>query len=75
MRKDGIVVSVEEFGLLLFKDKLYFGVSLDRVVIMIDIGKKWGMEIKFFFSKVGMIVDEVCKVKSFFLEKLVDGFV
>ena len=73
MRKDGIAVSVEEPGLSLSRDKPYLGASLDRVVTMTDTGKKWGMEIKSPFSKAGMTVDEACKAKSFFLEKLANG--
>jgi len=57
MRKDGTAVSVEEPGFSLSKDKQYLGASLDRVVTMIDIGKKWGMEIKSPFSKAGMTVE------------------
>lgn len=60
MEKNGIDVIVEEIGLLVFKDKLYLGVSIDRIVIIKDIYEKWGMEIKFFLSKVGMIIEEVC---------------
>lgn len=48
MEKNGIDVIVEEIGLLVFKDKLYLGVSIDRIVIIKDIYEKWGMEIKFF---------------------------
>lgn len=33
------------------------------------------MEIKFFFSKVGMDVEEVCKLKIFCLEKIFDGII
>ena len=73
MRKDGIAVSLEEPGLSLSKDKPCLGASLDRVVTMSDTGKKWGMEIKSPFSKAGMTVDEACKAKSFFLEKLANG--
>lgn len=73
MRKDGIAVSVEEPGLSLSKDKPYLGASLDRVVTMIDTGKKWGMEIKPPCSKTGMTVDEACKAENFFLEKLAAG--
>lgn len=60
MEKNGIDVIVEEIGLLVFKDKLYLGVSIDRIVIIKDIYEKWGMKIKFFLSKVGMIIEEVC---------------
>ena len=42
MRKDGIVVSVEESGLSLSKVKPYLGASLDRVVTMIDTGINGG---------------------------------
>lgn len=70
MRKDGIAVSVEEPGLSLSRDKPYLGASLDRVVTMTDTGKKWGMEIKSPFSEAGMTVDEACKAKRFFFEKL-----
>ena len=75
MRRDGIAVSVEEPGLPLSKDKPYLGASLDRVVTMIDTGKKWGMEVKSPLSKAGMTVDEACKAKNFCLEKLADGSV
>ena len=75
MRKDGIAVSVEEPGLSLSRDKPYLGASLDRVVTMTDTGKKWGMEIKSPFSKAGMTVDEACKAKRFFFEKLANGSV
>ena len=75
MRKDGIAVSVEEPGLSLSKDKPYLGANLNRVVTMTDTGKKRGMEIKSPFSKAGMTVDEACKAKCFFLEKLANGSV
>jgi len=75
MSKDGITVEVEEPGLSLSKDKPYLGASLDRIVTMTDTGEKWGMEIKSPFSKAGMTVDEACKTKNFFLEKLADDSV
>ena len=75
MRRDGIAVSVEESGLSLSRDKPYLGASLDRVVTMTDTGKKWGMEIKSPFSKAGMTVDEACKAKRVFFEKLANGSV
>lgn len=75
MRKNGIDVIVEEVGFLVFREKLFLGVSIDRIIIFKDIEEKWGMEIKFFLSKVGMIVEEVCKNKIFFLEKFSDGIV
>lgn len=75
MRRDGIAVSVEEPGLSLSRDKPYLGASLDRVVTMTDTGKKWGMEIKSPFSKAGMTVDEACKAKRVFFEKLANGSV
>ena len=75
MMKDGVAVSVEEPGLSLSKVKPYLGASLDRVVTMTDTGEKWGMEIKSPFSKAGMTIDEACKAKNFFLEKLADGSV
>jgi len=75
MSKDGITVEVEEPGLSLSKDKPYLGASLDRIVTMTDTGEKRGMEIKSPFSKAGMTVDEACKTKNFFLEKLADGSV
>lgn len=73
MSKDGITVTVEEPGLSLSKDKPYLGASLDRIVTITDTNEKWGMEIKSPFSKAGMTVDEACKTKNFFLEKLADG--
>ena len=75
MGQDGIRVKVEETGLSLSKDKPYLGASLDRIVTIMDTGEKWGMEIKSPFSKAGMTVDEACKAKNFFLEKLADGSV
>ena len=33
---------------------------------MIDTGKKWGIKIKFIFSKAGMTVDEAYKGNIFF---------
>ena len=75
MSKDGITVTVEEPGLSLSKDKPYLGASLDRIVTITDTNEKWGMEIKSPFSKAGMTVDEACKSKNFFLEKLSDGSV
>lgn len=59
----------------LSRDKPYLGASLDRLVSMTDTGKKWGMEIKSPFSKAGMTVDEACKAKRFFFEKLANGSV
>ena len=35
--------------------------------------EKWGIEIKSPLSKVGMRVEDACKSKTFFLEKLNDG--
>ena len=75
MSKDGITVAVEEPGLSLSKDKPYLGASLDRIVTLTDTDEKWGMEIKSPFSKAGMTVNEACKSKNCFLEKLVDGSV
>lgn len=75
MRKDGIVVHVEEVGLLVSKDTPYLGASMDRIVTYINRNEKWGMEIKSPLSKAGMTVDEACKSKNFFLEKLTDGTV
>jgi len=72
--KDGITVEVEEPGLSLSKDKLYLGASLDRIVTMTDTGEKWGMEIKYPFSKAGMTVDEACKTKTFFCIALISFF-
>ena len=40
-----------------------------------DTEEKWGMEIKSPLSKAGMTVEEACKNKTFFLEKLSDGTV
>lgn len=73
MSKDGLTLKVEEVGLLLSKDKPYLGASLDRIVSFIDTHEKWGMEIKSPFSKAGMTVEEACKTKTFYLEKVADG--
>ena len=75
MSKHGTTVVVEEPGLSLSKDKPYLEASLDRTVAITDTDEKWGMEIKSPFSKAGMTVDEACKSKNFFLEKLDDGSV
>ena len=53
----------------------YLGASIDRIVTFKDTEEKWGMEIKSPFSKAGMTVEEACKTKTFFLEKLGDGTV
>ena len=75
MRKNGVNVKVEEVGLLVSKEKPYSGASIDRIVTFKDTEEKWGMEIKSPFSKAGMTVEEACKTKMFFLEKLGDGTV
>ena len=75
MRKNGVSVKVEEVGLLVSKEKPYLGASIDRIVTFKDTEEKWGMEIKSPFSKAGMTVEEACKTKNFFLEKLGDGTV
>ena len=46
---------------------------MDRVITNLDTNEKWGMEIKSPFSKAGMTVEDACKTKNFFLEKLSDG--
>ena len=64
---------MEEDGLVLSKEKPYLGASLDRIAYFIDTNEKWGMEIKSPFSKAGMTVEEACKTKTFYLEKVADG--
>lgn len=73
MEQGSAVLKVEETGLLLCKDKPYLGASLDGIVTNTKTNAKWGLEIKSPFSKAGMTVDEACKSKLFFLEKLADG--
>ena len=75
MRKNGVDVKVEEVGLLVSKEKPYLGASIDRIVTFKDTEEKWGMEIKSPSSKAGMTVEEACKTKNLFLEKLGDGTV
>ena len=75
MRKNGIEVTVEEVGLLVSREKPFLGASIDIIVTFKDTGEKWGMEIKSPLSKAGMTVEEACKNKTFFLEKLSDGTV
>lgn len=75
MRTAGIDVTVEEVGLLVSKDKPYLGASIDRIVTFTHTQEKWGMEIKSPLSKAGMTIEEACKNKTFFLEKLSDGTV
>ena len=71
MGRKGVDVKVEEVGLLLSKEKTYFGASIDRIVTFKDTVEKWGMEIKSPFSKAGMTVEEACKTRHFFLLNLV----
>ena len=73
MQQEGITVEVKEVGLLLSKKKPFLGASLDRVITNLDTNEKWGMEVKSPFSKAGMTVEDACKTKKFFLEKLSDG--
>ena len=73
MQQEGITVEVKEVGLLLSKKKPFLGASLDRVITNLDTDEKWTMEIKSPFSKAGMTVEDACKTKMFFLEKLSDG--
>ena len=72
MSEKGIAVKVEEVGLLLSKEKPYLGASLDRIVTFVETNERWGMEIKSPFSKAGMTVEDSCKSKDFYLEKLAD---
>ena len=72
MQQEGITVEVKEVELLLSKTKPFLGASLDRVITNLDSNEKWGMEIKSPFSKAGMTVEDACKTKHFFLEKLND---
>ena len=46
---------------------------MDRVITNLDTDEKWAMEIKSPFSKAGMTVEDACKTKKVFLEKLSDG--
>jgi len=73
MQQEGITVEVKEIGLLLSKKKPFLGTSLDRVITNLDTNEKWGMEINSPFSKAGVTVEDACKTKKFFLEKLSDG--
>ena len=73
MQQEGITVEVKEVGLLLSKKKPFLGASLDRVITNLDTNEMWGMEIKSPFSKAGMTVEDACKTKNFFLEKLSNG--
>ena len=57
MEQQGFHLKVEEVGLLVSRNKPYLGASLDRIVANMDQNSKWGMEIKFPFSKAGMDVD------------------
>ena len=73
MQQEGITVEVKEVGLLLSKKKPFLGASLDRVIANLDTNEMWGMEIKSPYSKAGMTVEDACKTKNFFPEKLSDG--
>ena len=72
MQSEGINVKVEDVGLM-SKEKPFLAASLDRIITNQTANEKWGMEIKSPFSKAGMTVEDVCKAKNFFLEKLSDG--
>ena len=73
MQLQGINVKVEDVGLLMSMEKPFLAASLDRIITNLTANGKWGMEIKSPFSKAGMTVEDVCKAKNFFLEKLSDG--
>ena len=73
MEQEGITVKVDEVGLLQSKDKPFLAASLDGIVTNLTTQEKWGIEIKSPLSKVGMRVEDACKSKTFFLEKLSDG--
>ncbi|XP_078372649.1 uncharacterized protein LOC144656291 [Oculina patagonica] len=75
MAKEGVTVKVEEVGLLQSKEKPFLAASLDRIVTNLITKEKWGMEIKSPLSKAGMRVEDACKNKNFFLEKLSDGMI
>ena len=62
MSKHGTTVAVEEPGLSLSKDKPYLGASLDTIVAITDTDEKWGMEIKFSFTKRNH--DYFCQVQG-----------
>ena len=64
---------VEDVGLLMSKEKPFLAASLDRIIANLTANEKWGMEIKSPFSKAGMTVEDACKAKNLFLEKLSDG--
>ena len=73
MAGKGITVKVDEVGLLQSKEKPFLAASLDRIIINVATNEKWGMEIKSPLSKAGMRVEDACKIKNFFLEKLNNG--
>ena len=73
MEQVGITVKVDEVGLLQSKDKPFLAASLDGIVTNLTTQEKWGIEIESPLSKVGMRVEDTCKSKTFFLEKLNDG--
>ena len=73
MEQEGITVKVDEVGLLQSKDEPFLAASLDGIVTNLITQEKWGIEIKSPLSKVGMRVEDACKSKTFFLEKLNDG--
>lgn len=75
MTKEGIIVKVEEVGLLQSKEKPFLAASLDRIVTNLVTKEKWGMEIKSPLSKAEMRVEDACKNKHFFLEKLSDEII
>ena len=73
MQSQEINVKVEDVGLVMSKEKPFLAASLDRIITNLTANEKWGMEIKSPFSKAGMTVEDACKAKNLFLEKLSDG--
>lgn len=44
MELQGISFRVDEVGFFVFKEKFFFVVSIDRIIINFVINEKWGME-------------------------------
>jgi len=67
-KANGCNCEATEVGLLISSQKPYLGASLDRIIVDKSSNKKWGLEVKCPISKIGLLVEEACKTKTFFLK-------
>ena len=71
MEQLGITVKVDEVGHLQSRDKPLLAANLNGSVTNLTTQEKLGIEIKSPLSKVGMRVEDACKVKHSFWKNLV----